>query len=259
MVHLGFAQVGIHQQHPLAHLDNRFGQEHVGEALAFGRQGAGEGYRTHGPVGVEEAQGGEEVAQGFLIEETLVAGEAGSTIGAGVFPSTSCWQHGGIQLLQQETLVFPHTFEEGHVGDVAQQGLAEVVFDLHWAVEYVVEAVAKQAGTGTGHQAEHHPEGEVAGHRGLHGVGVDLRGGDHLPGHGALGDFELEVFAGLDEAGKIFLGDLQFLLEGFVLLDQGWLLLEATAQLGDLALGRGKTVGVEGEGCINGLELVAAQ
>ena len=110
MVHLGFAQVGIHQQHPLAHLGNGFGQQHIGEALAFGGQGAGESHRAQGAVGIEKAQGGVEVAQGFLVEETLVARKTG-VAGSG--------HHRGIQLLQKETLVFPHAFEEGHVGDVA--------------------------------------------------------------------------------------------------------------------------------------------
>ena len=126
-------------------------------------------------------------------------------------------------------------------------------------MEYVVEPVAQQAGPGPGHHTQHHTQGEVAGHRGLHRVGIDLRGGYQLPGHGALGDLELEVFPSLDEAGQVLLGDLQFLLEGFVLLDQAWLLLEAAPQLGQLALGGGEAVGIEREGRIHGLELVAAQ
>ena len=75
VVHLGLAHVGVNQQHPFAHLREGFRQQHVDQGFAFVGNGAGEGNGPQGPVGIEEAQAGEEVAEGLLIEKTLVARE----------------------------------------------------------------------------------------------------------------------------------------------------------------------------------------
>ena len=73
VVQLWFAHVGIHQQHPLTHFREGFGQQGIHQGFAFCRQGAGEGQGAQGLVAAEEADAGEEVAEGFLVEETLVA------------------------------------------------------------------------------------------------------------------------------------------------------------------------------------------
>ena len=96
--------------------------------------------------------------KGLLVEEALITALFGG-IGV-IFPD-----HRFVQFLQQKALVFPHAFEELHVGDVTEQRQAEVVLDFAGVMEHMVHAVPQQACCGSGHQAEDGAKGQVAGDR----------------------------------------------------------------------------------------------
>ena len=104
MVHLRFAHVGIHQQHPLPQFTEGFSQQHCHQTLALPGHRRAQGNGAQRRFGAEEAQAGVEVAEGLLVEEALI------TINAGGF---------AVEFGQQEAFFTPHTLEEADVGHVA--------------------------------------------------------------------------------------------------------------------------------------------
>ena len=164
-----------------------------------------------------------------------------------------------VELFDQKALFFANPLEKFHVGDVAQQDLLEVIHHLIRAVEHMVKPVAQQASPRPGHQAEQHPQGEVAGDRGLDRFFGNTHRGNHFPGNALLGNLQLEVFFGLEEGGEVAVGDRQFLLQGFVLLDQLGLVLKNGVELGLLLPGhrQGELIGLQGASY--GFELALTQ
>ena len=84
----------------------------------------------------------------------------------------------------------------------------------------MVESITQQGNAHTGQAPQQQAEGQVARHAWLHRRGAKLRWVNHLPGNGALGDLQAEIFPCLDVGGEVGFGHIQLLLEGVIFFDQ---------------------------------------
>ena len=210
-------------------------------------------------IGSEEAQAGEQVAEGFLVEKAVVAGDAWAAGGAGAvaggFGGSGLF---AIELSQQEAVVFTHALEEAHMGDVAEQRLLSVLLNFAGVVEHMIDTIAQKAGADAGGSAEqkrlHQSPAQVR----LLRVGHHVGWRNHLPRCGVLGLLQLEGGAGAEEIHQVVLRHCEALAQLFVLFDQARLKLELAFDAIDLLAKRLGAGGVEREGGIHGLQLLVA-
>ena len=78
------------------------------------------------------------------------------------------------------------------MGNVAQQGLAQLFLHFAGIAEAVVELVAQKPSTHPSHNAQHQAVEQTLPQAWLLGIAIHLGRGDQLPGQGVLSLFQLE-------------------------------------------------------------------
>ena len=202
----GTAHVRIHQQHPLAQLGQGLGEKRRGGGLPLPLGGGGERHQPNRLVGPQQAEIGEQVAQRFLDRKPLAPFQG------------------------RQRLADRGAFPPRHVGHHPQQGGGQAVAQFLRVMEHMVEPVAQERQAHPRQPPQKGRKQQIARHARLHRPAPKAGGGQHAPGHRALGHLQPKILPRLDVRREVVAGHLQLLLQGFVLLDLGGVGLKAGRQ-----------------------------